>query len=87
MSRATDSDLVRRCLAGEESAWDQLAARYADLVYGVARRCGLHDDQAGDVVQEVFMALLKALPRLRQSERLLAWILRTARRESWSMLI
>lgn len=83
MTPASDPDLVRRCLAGEEDAWRLLTARYADVVYGVARRCGLGGEDAGDVVQETFVALWRGLSRLRRAERLLAWVLKTARREAW----
>jgi len=79
----TDPELVRRCREGDAVAWEALSVRYADVVYGVARRSGLGATEAGDVVQEVFLALFKSLGRLQRSERLLAWILKTARREAW----
>ena len=78
-----DPELVRRCLEGEEQAWQILTARYTDLVYGVARRSGISAADAGDVMQEVFLALLNNLSRLKRTERLMAWILKTARREAW----
>lgn len=80
---SSDPELVGRCLEGDEAAWHALAARYADVVYGVAWRSGLRSVDAADVVQEVFLALWKGLPRIRRRDRLLAWILKTARRESW----
>jgi RNA polymerase sigma factor (sigma-70 family) len=79
----TDPELVQRCLAGDESAWEALVARYADLVFGIARRQGLAADACGDAVQNVFLALLQTLPRLRRSDRLLGWVVRTSRREAW----
>jgi RNA polymerase sigma factor (sigma-70 family) len=79
----SDSDLVRRCLDGEEQAWRVLTERYADLVHAVARRSGLDGDGAADVVQEVFLTLLTSLARLRRRDRLVGWIAQTARRESW----
>ena len=83
MTTDTDRDLANRCLAGEEGAWRHLTTRYADVIYGVAWRCGLRGDDAGDVVQETFLALWSSLGRMRKKERLLAWILQTARREAW----
>lgn len=38
------------------------------------------------MVQEVFLSLFKSLGRLRRTERLLAWLLRTAQRESWKQV-
>jgi RNA polymerase sigma factor (sigma-70 family) len=81
-SRA-DPDLVAACLAGDAAAWAALLARYLDLVHGLARSSGLDEALSQDVVQEVSLALWKALPRLRRSERLLPWILTTTRREAW----
>jgi RNA polymerase sigma factor (sigma-70 family) len=83
VSDPSDPDLVRRCLAGEEDAWRLLTERYADLVHGVARRAGLDAEGAGDVVQEVFVALVRSLGRLQRAERLAGWIAQAARRESW----
>jgi RNA polymerase sigma factor (sigma-70 family) len=79
----TDADLVRRCLEDDASAWSALTIRYADLVFRIARRSGLDEDGAGDVVQDVFLALLRSLRRLRRAERLVGWIARSARREAW----
>lgn len=83
MSAPSDPELVQRCLAGEEQAWRDLTERYADLVYGAARRAGLKDAEAGDVVQEVFLSLLRSLRSLKDARRLPGWLLQTARRESW----
>ncbi len=79
----SDPELVAACLAGEAAAWSALLSRYFDLVYGLARRSGLDDALSRDVVQEVSLALWKALPRLRQRERLLPWVLTSTRREAW----
>jgi RNA polymerase sigma factor (sigma-70 family) len=79
----SDADLVRRCLEDDQGAWVALTERYGDLVYGIARRHGLPADVASDVVQDVFVALLASLRRLRRAERLLAWLVRAARRETW----
>jgi RNA polymerase sigma factor (sigma-70 family) len=78
-----DAALVRRCLAGESAAWEALVDSYADLIYGIARRSGLDDSAAEDVVQEVSLLLVRNLHRLRHRERIAGWIVKTARREAW----
>ena len=78
-----DGDLVRRCLQGEQGAWDALVDRYADLIHAIARRSGLDGALAEDVVQEVFLRLFRNLRRLRDGARVRGWIAMTARRESW----
>ena len=78
-----DPELVARCLARQRGAWELLVDRYADLIYGIARRSGLDGPAGEDVVQDVLLALLKNLKRLRNRNRLMGWIVRTTRRESW----
>ena len=77
-----DVALVGRCRAGDEAAWAELVRRYQRLVYAVARRGGLDEHAAADVFQTVFARLLEHLPRLKQPERLQAWIVTTAKREA-----
>ena len=38
MDPASDADLVARCLANEQGAWDALVDRYARYVYAIAAR-------------------------------------------------
>ena len=83
MALPADPDLVARCLSRERGAWEALVDRYSDLVYGIARRAGLDGAAAEDVVQDVFLALLKNLKRLREHDRLMGWIVKTTRRASW----
>lgn len=85
MTTLTDEDdtaLVARCVAGEAAAWTALVHRYKRLVYAVARRARLDDAAVADVFQTVFARLIEHLPRLRQPERLHAWIVTTAKREA-----
>ncbi len=79
----SDAELVEKCRRGDAASWEVLAARYADFVYGIAWRAGLRGNDAGDVVQEVFLRLVENLHRIRETERLAGWIAMTARREAW----
>jgi RNA polymerase sigma factor (sigma-70 family) len=78
----SDGDLVARCRHGEGGAWRLLVLRYQRLVYAVARRAGLDEHAAADVFQTVFSRLVTALPGLKQPDRLRAWIVTTAKRET-----
>lgn len=83
MTHLPDADLVRRCLEREAGAWETLVDRYADLVYGIARRSGLDGARSEDLVQDVFLVLLKNLRRLRRHDRLMGWLVKAAKREAW----
>jgi RNA polymerase sigma factor (sigma-70 family) len=77
-----DVALVLRCRAGDAEAWRILVGRYERLVYSVARSFGLDGDEAADVLQSTFEALLVGLDRLHRSERLSAWLTTVAKRRS-----
>jgi len=75
-----DARLVERCRAGDARAWEALVRRYERLVYAVARTYRLQDADLGDVFQEVFAALHRGLPRLREPRALCRWLSSTADR-------
>jgi len=77
---AYDAQLVQRCLAGDARAWELLVRRYERLVYAVARSYHLSDSDLGDVFQEVFAALVRGLPRLREARALCRWLSSTTDR-------
>ena len=81
-----DEGLVQRCQRGEAAAWTALVERYQRLVYAVATRAGLDEHGAADVFQTVFSRLVEHLPRIRQADRLQAWIVTTAKRETLAQL-
>lgn len=79
---ATDAALVLACRAGTAHAWARLVGRFERLIYAVPRRAGLDVDEAADVFQTVFMRLHEHLQALAQPERVQAWLVTTARRET-----
>jgi RNA polymerase sigma-70 factor (ECF subfamily) len=50
----TSLSLLGRVRAGESQAWQRLVALYRPLVHHWCRRSGVIDDDAEDIVQEVF---------------------------------
>jgi RNA polymerase sigma-70 factor, ECF subfamily len=50
---------------GNHAAWERFVRLYTPLLLGFARRRGLQDADAADLVQEVFVALVRALPTFR----------------------
>jgi RNA polymerase sigma factor (sigma-70 family) len=78
----SDPVLIQSCLAGDESAWEELVDRYGRLVYAIPKRMGLSDSDAQDVFQDVFLTLLRHLGDVRDHTRLSAWLITTTRREA-----
>jgi RNA polymerase sigma factor (sigma-70 family) len=79
----SDEALVLACRTGDANAWETLVRRYQRLVYSVPRRAGLDADLAAEVFQRVFVRLVEHINRLERPERISAWLVTTARRESW----
>jgi RNA polymerase sigma factor (sigma-70 family) len=81
-----DAELVAACRRGEPRAWERLVERFDRLIYTVPRRAGLGTDEAADVFQTVFLRLHEHLETLQQPERVRAWLVTTARRETLRLL-
>jgi RNA polymerase sigma factor (sigma-70 family) len=81
-----DGELVEACLRGEPEAWENLVRRYAGLVYSVARRYGLHEDDTADVFQNTWSALWEGLEELRDRRRIASWLLVVAGRLSYRQI-
>src|SRR3989442_1668758 len=77
----TDAQLVARCRAGDQAAWNELVERFSRYVYAIcvqAFRLAQHD--AEDVFQEVFARVYQHLDRLRNDEAIRPWIAQLTRR-------
>jgi RNA polymerase sigma factor (sigma-70 family) len=77
---ALDARLVERCRAGDARAWGELVRRHERLVYAIGRSYRLSDDDQADLFQDVFSALVRSLPRLRETRTLVRWLAVTSDR-------
>jgi RNA polymerase sigma factor (sigma-70 family) len=75
-----DARLVVRCAAGDARAWEALVRRHERLVYAIGRSYRLKEEDLGDVFQDVFAALVKGMPRLRDGRALVRWLASTTER-------
>lgn len=82
----SDAQLIAACIKGEAWAWNVLVDRYKRLVYSIALRAGLGQEDAADVFQTVFTVLLENLSRIYEPQGLAAWLITTAKRTSWNVL-
>lgn len=80
-SPISDSQLIKACQAGDETAWQTLITRYKRLVYTIPMRFGFTTAEADDVFQTVWTTLVQKLPTLTRPDRIRAWLVTTARRE------
>ena len=53
--------LVRRCLAGDASAWEELVQRHNRRIYNICYRFAGNADDAQDLTQEAFIKIYRTL--------------------------
>src|SRR5713101_4906191 len=81
--------LVRLRDGGDAGAWREFVHLYAPIIYGYARKRGLQDADAADLMQEVFRSVAGAAGRLnydpsRGSFR--SWLYTVTRNKLYSFL-
>lgn len=79
----SDFDLLTACRKGDGGAWELLVGRYERLVFSVALRNGVTHEEAADITQMTFIALLESIEKLREEQRVASWLMSVARRLSW----
>ena len=76
MADSDERELIERCRAGDDSAFEELVDRYKNLVYAMAYRLVPDKSQVDDLAQEVFLKVHRGLPYFRGDARLSTWIYR-----------
>src|SRR4051812_2045731 len=81
-SGSTPRSLLGRARAGEPEAWSRLVGLYAPLVYHWCRGWGLREQDAADVIQDVFQAIAAHLAEFqagRPGDTFRGWVRTIAR--------
>ena len=81
-----DAELVKACRRGDEMAWNELVDRYQRLIFAIPRRSGLSEEQASDILQEVFLTLFEKLDEIEQPEKIRSWLVTTAKFKTWGLI-
>jgi RNA polymerase sigma-70 factor, ECF subfamily len=79
---ASDSALIQATMAGSVQAFQDLMVRYERLVYKVALSYSRDQEQALDVVQNVFLKAYENLSSLRAEGSFKPWLMRITCHES-----
>jgi len=75
-----DSQLVERCLSGDEGAWDDLIQSHTRRVYAICYRFVGRENEAQDLTQDVFLRVFKTLGSFRSGEGSFSvWLTRLTR--------
>ncbi len=79
-------NLLQACRAGDPAAWQAIIDKYERLVYSIPLRLGLDRDEAADIFQLTFAALLNSLDAIRDESKLGGWLATVARRHAWAAI-
>src|SRR6476469_932642 len=76
-----EAQLVARCRAGDQTAWNELVERFSRYVFAICvQAVRLSSEVAEDVCQEVFARVYQHLDRLRSDDSIRPWIAQLTRR-------
>jgi RNA polymerase sigma factor (sigma-70 family) len=78
VGRLTDGELLRRFIAGDETAFAVLVARQGPMVYGVCRRVLHRLHEAEDAFQATFLVLARRAATITRHEAVGSWLYKVA---------
>jgi len=78
--------LVAAAAGGDETAWSRLVDHFAGLVWSVTRGYRISIADSADVSQTTWMRLAEHIHKVREPERIGAWLATTAGRECLRMI-
>jgi len=74
------ADLIRRCRAGDGTAWEEIVSSYSRRIFNLAYRFTSSVEAAEDLTQEVFIRIYKTLDQYDSKQGDLSnWLMRLAR--------
>ena len=74
-----DAVLAIRCQLGEHDAWVELVARWHPRLWRFVRRMLTNQSTAEDVLQTIWLRIVRSMVQLEHPEALAAWLYRIAR--------
>jgi len=82
--RHDDAALLAGLQAGDNGAYEELVYRFQQPVYNLVSRLMADPEDAGDVVQEVFLKVFRSISNFRGQSSLKTWIYRIAVNEGYN---
>jgi RNA polymerase sigma-70 factor (ECF subfamily) len=76
---ATPDSLIEQCLAGDQTAWEQIVRQNWRKVFNVAYKFVGKHDEAEDLTQDIFLKIFKALKTFDRRANFQTWIISISR--------
>ncbi len=74
----TDNELIKRTREGDEVSFAELIRRYEKRIYNLAYRMLRNEEDAADVLQEVFLRAFRHLNKFKGKSSFYTWLYRIA---------
>src|SRR5712691_10928176 len=74
---------------GDQTSWNEFYQTYRELIYSVARKAGLNEIEADEVVQETLISVAKKMPGFTydpSKDSFKGWLLTVTRWRIWDQL-
>ncbi len=71
--------LIRRCLAGDQLAWEAIVRQYRRKVFNVAYKFVGKHDEAEDLTQDIFLKIFKSLDTFDRRANFQTWLISVSR--------
>jgi RNA polymerase sigma-70 factor, ECF subfamily len=71
--------LIQRCLAGDQTAWEQIVRQHWRKVFNIAYKFTGKHDEAEDLTQDVFVKIFKSLDTFDRRANFQTWLVSVSR--------
>ena len=75
----TVDELIERCLAGDQRAWEQIVRLHWRKVFNVAYKFVGKHDEAEDLTQDIFLKIFKSLASFDRRANFQTWLISVSR--------
>jgi len=72
-------ELIRRCLKGDQIAWEAIVRQYRRKVFNVAYKFVGKHDEAEDLTQDIFLKIFKSLDTFDRRANFQTWLISVSR--------
>jgi RNA polymerase sigma-70 factor (ECF subfamily) len=76
---ASIDQVIERCLAGDEAAWEQIVRLHWRKVFNVAYKFVGKHDEAEDLTQEIFLKIFRSLSTFDRRANFQTWLISVSR--------
>jgi len=85
-NKIKDDELVKKLCAGDDAAFNELVSRYTEKVYNLAMRISRNQEDAEEILQDVFVTVYKKISHFQGKSAFSSWLYRITANTSFMKL-